>query len=133
MTALPFCTCLPGATLWLDGVGEATVGELTRRLLDGHRRRVEVLTPTTSAVPGETPKAAAERIGLVAEILARHGILTLVVAPAGQPSDREHVRARHLRAGTTFLEAPTAGTDAPAPSADALLALLTEHGLVRTD
>ncbi|MBT2399366.1 hypothetical protein [Streptomyces sp. ISL-100] len=131
MTSTTVCTCRPGATLWLDGAPRHAVAEeLADRLRAAHHRRVEVLDPATSAVPGESPRAAAERIGLVAEILARHGILAVVAAPEGPPADRNRVRDRHLRAGTTFLEVRGAGPDDPAPSVDVLLALLAEHGLV---
>ncbi|KQV19530.1 MULTISPECIES: hypothetical protein [unclassified Kitasatospora] len=127
------CTCLPGATLWLDGPARHAMAEdLAMRLRADQHRRVEVLDAEDAGVPCEHPHAAAERIGLVAEILARNGILAVVLSAAG-PTERDAARARHQRAGTAFLELPAAGPGIPAPSADALLALLAEHGLVLAD
>lgn len=130
MTSTTVCTCLPGATLWLNGAPWHTVaGELADRVRGGHRR-VEVLDPAASAVPGESRRAAAERIGLVAEILARHGILAVVTAPDGAAADLDRVRSRHRRADTAFLEVPPSAPEAAAPTVDVLLALLAEHDLV---
>ncbi|MFB7057109.1 hypothetical protein ACFCXT_28825 [Streptomyces vinaceus] len=131
MTPPALCTCLPGATLWLNGALRHSVAEeLAVRLRDGHHRRVEVLDPAASAVPGESRRAAAERVGLVAEILARHGILAVVTAPDGAAADLDRVRSRHRRADAVFLETAPAGPDAATPTVDVLLALLAEHGLV---
>ncbi|MFI9062450.1 hypothetical protein ACIGQE_11315 [Streptomyces sp. NPDC053429] len=131
MTSTTVCTCLPGATLWLNGaLWHAAAEELADRLRGGHHRRVEVLDPADSAVPGESGRAAAERIGLVAEILARHGILAVVTAPDGAAADLDRVRLRHRRADTAFLEMPTPGPGAAAPTVDVLLALMAEHALL---
>ncbi|WP_369260913.1 hypothetical protein [Streptomyces sp. R35] len=122
------CTCMPGATLWLGGPARhAVAGQLAERLRTGHHRRAEVLDADPPGGADESPRAAAERIGLVAEILARNGILAVVVSATGQAADLDTVRDRHRRAGTAFLE-PLAD---PAPSVEALLTLLAGHGLVR--
>jgi adenylylsulfate kinase len=45
-----------------------------------------------------------QRIGFVAELLARNGVLTLVPVIAPYADSREAVRKRHRAGGTTYLE-----------------------------
>ncbi|MFE2945091.1 adenylyl-sulfate kinase [Streptomyces sp. NPDC059255] len=110
-----FCTCWPGATVWLTGLpssGKSTIAyELAGRLrADG--RRVEVLDGDRlrkefSADLGfsrEYRHANVQRIGMVAAVLARNGILSLVPAIAPFADSREAVRKRHLESETAYLE-----------------------------
>ncbi|MFF1509660.1 adenylyl-sulfate kinase [Streptomyces sp. NPDC058326] len=110
-----YCTCWPGATVWLTGLPSsgtsAIAEELVRRLVP-ERRRVEVLgggenrAPLTADLGSgrEDRIAGVRRIGLVAETLARNGILALVPVIAPQADAGTAVRRRHERSGTPFLE-----------------------------
>nr|AGZ94401.1 adenylylsulfate kinase [Streptomyces sp. 31A4] len=154
MTTAPVCTCRPGATLWLTGPAHpAVAADLASLLRTRYHRRAEVLHLPASGTHGETAEAAVRRIGMIAEILARNGILALVVPTAtaavraagpdavpesGSPAvpgadavraAQEEVRDRHLRSGAAFL-APPAGAGVTATTAPALLALLDGHGLL---
>ncbi|WP_100837660.1 P-loop NTPase family protein [Kitasatospora fiedleri] len=129
MRPAPVCTCLPGATLWLADAREHDAGaELAALLRTGHHRRAEFL-PVFPPLPGEDPAGAVRRTGMVAEILARNGVLAVVAGAGPEPSGLAEVRERHRLSGTAFL-APAAGPG-PAPTVDALLALLGAHHLVR--
>ncbi|WP_053660905.1 hypothetical protein [Streptomyces sp. MMG1121] len=142
-TAPVVCTCRPGATLWLAGpVRPAVAAELADVLRTRHHRRVEVLAlpaPGTGDQLCEADRSAGSavrRVGMIAEILARNGILALVIPAGADTADpepvrtaRAEVRDRHRRAGTAFLE-PPARDDATPPTAGWLLALLDEHGLL---
>ncbi|MGW0564851.1 adenylyl-sulfate kinase [Streptomyces sp. NPDC003016] len=109
------CTCRPGATVWLTGLpsaGKTTLAHELAGRLRGEGRRVEVLDGDEirsflSAELGfsrEDRHANVQRIGLVAEVLARNGITTLVPVIAPYADSREAVRKRHQSSDTPYLE-----------------------------
>ncbi|MFD5492561.1 adenylyl-sulfate kinase [Streptomyces sp. NPDC127091] len=119
----PFCTCWPGATLWLTGApgaGKTTVMTGLARRLEAAGRRVHVLDGDeqhtlfgTDLAPGRVRRAAdVQRVGLVAEVLARNGVLALVAVTAADATQTDAVRRRHTRSATTCLEVHVAtGSD----------------------
>ena len=114
-TASPTVTVHSGATVWLTGLpssGKSTIADAVAAALRADGRRVEVLDgdavrETLSAGLGFTRadrETNIDRIGFVADLLARNGVLVLaaVISPYGAARDR--VRARHARSGAPFLE-----------------------------
>ncbi|GCB44617.1 hypothetical protein [Streptomyces sp. NL15-2K] len=90
---------------------------LAEQLL-AEQRRVEVLDRFHG------PAMDAERTGLMAEVLARNGIVAIVpCAPEGLAA----VRARHEASGTRYVEVCVAGWDSSEDSAAALHSLLVVH------
>ncbi|MFF7049659.1 adenylyl-sulfate kinase [Streptomyces griseorubiginosus] len=109
------CTCWPGATVWLTGLpsaGKTTIAHELAERLRAEGRRVEVLDGDEirsflSAGLGFSRAdrdTNVQRIGLVAETLARNGIVALVPVIAPYADSRAKVRARHDRSGTACLE-----------------------------
>ncbi|WP_331742008.1 adenylyl-sulfate kinase [Streptomyces sp. NBC_01006] len=109
------CTCWPGATVWLTGLpsaGKTTIAEELAGRLRREHRRVEVLDGDQirkflSADLGfsrDDRNTNVQRIGMVAEVLARNGVLVLVPVIAPFTDSREAVRARHRAAATPYLE-----------------------------
>ncbi|MFF3315542.1 adenylyl-sulfate kinase [Streptomyces sp. NPDC003035] len=109
------CTCYPGSTLWLTGLpsaGKTTLANATAELLRARGRRVEVLDGdelrrTFSAGLGFSRadrNTNVERIGRVAQVLARNGVTVLVPVIAPYAESRETVRAWHRESDTAFLE-----------------------------
>jgi adenylylsulfate kinase len=107
------CRC--GATVWLTGLpssGKTTVARAVEQRLRADGRRVEVLDGDEirtflSAGLGfsrEDRNTNVQRIGLVAEVLARNGIVAVVPVIAPYADSRAAVRARHDRSATRFLE-----------------------------
>ncbi|MBW5422496.1 adenylyl-sulfate kinase [Streptomyces sp. BG9H] len=104
-----------GATVWLTGLpsaGKTTIAyELAGRLRE-QGRRVEVLDGDEireflSAGLGfsrEDRHTNVQRIGYVAELLARNGVLALVPVIAPFADSREAVRKRHQANGTAYVE-----------------------------
>lgn len=104
-----------GATVWLTGLpsaGKTTIAhELAGRLRAGGRR-VEVLDGDEireflSAGLGfsrEDRHTNVQRIGFVAELLARNGVLALVPVIAPYADSRDAVRKRHDTNGTPYVE-----------------------------
>ncbi|MGM9445438.1 adenylyl-sulfate kinase [Streptomyces murinus] len=104
-----------GATVWLTGLpsaGKTTIAhELAGRLRAGGRR-VEVLDGDEirefiSAGLGfsrEDRHTNVQRIGFVAELLSRNGVLTLVPVIAPYADSRDAVRKRHEENATPYLE-----------------------------
>ncbi|MFH7339251.1 adenylyl-sulfate kinase [Streptomyces hygroscopicus] len=104
-----------GATVWLTGLpsaGKTTIAhELAGRLRAGGHR-VEVLDGDEirefiSAGLGfsrEDRHTNVQRIGFVAELLARNGVLALVPVIAPYADSREAVRKRHAENATPYLE-----------------------------
>ncbi|MFD8818792.1 adenylyl-sulfate kinase [Streptomyces sp. NPDC059627] len=110
-----FCTCRPGATVWLTGLpsaGKTTIATALARRLRRDRRRVEVLDGDEirrflSAGLGFSRADRhlnVQRIGLVAEVLARNGVMVLVPVIAPYADSRDSVRRRHEKSGTRYLE-----------------------------
>jgi adenylylsulfate kinase len=104
-----------GATVWLTGLpsaGKTTIAyELAGRLrAEGHRVEVldgDEIREFISAGLGfsrEDRHTNVQRIGFVAELLARNGVLALVPVIAPYQDSREAVRKRHQTNGTAYVE-----------------------------
>jgi adenylylsulfate kinase len=107
------CDC--GVTVLLSGLpsaGKSTIaGLLAERLRDdGHRVELldgDEMRQTLSAglaFSREDRHENVRRIGLMAEVLARNGVIVLVPVIAPYADSRDAVRQRHVKSGTTFLE-----------------------------
>lgn len=115
MTSQKFCTCLPGATVWLTGLpsaGKTTIAHELAGRLHAEGRRVEVLDgdEIRSSLSAGLGFSRAERdthvqrIGLVAEVLGRNGVIALVPVIAPYADSRAAVRERHASSATPYLE-----------------------------
>ncbi|MER5860665.1 adenylyl-sulfate kinase [Streptomyces sp. NPDC059688] len=104
-----------GATVWLTGLpsaGKTTIAyELAGRLrAEGHRVEVldgDEIREFISAGLGfsrEDRHTNVQRIGFVAELLARNGVKALVPVIAPYTDSRDAVRKRHEENGTPYLE-----------------------------
>ncbi|MEU5276254.1 adenylyl-sulfate kinase [Streptomyces asoensis] len=104
-----------GATVWLTGLpsaGKTTIAlELAGRLREeGHRVEVldgDEIREFISAGLGfsrEDRHTNVQRIGFLAELLARNGVKVLVPVIAPYADSREAVRVRHHKGGTGYLE-----------------------------
>ena len=104
-----------GATVWLTGLpsaGKTTIAhELAGRLrAEGHRVEVldgDEIREFISAGLGfsrEDRHTNVQRIGFLAELLARNGVKTLVPVIAPYADSREAVRKRHQESGAAYLE-----------------------------
>ncbi|MBC2901911.1 adenylyl-sulfate kinase [Streptomyces cupreus] len=104
-----------GATIWLTGLpssGKTTVARLLGDRLKAEGHRVEVLDGDEirrflSAGLGfskEDRNTNVQRIGLVSEVLARNGVLSVVPVIAPYTDSREAVRRRHEASGTPYIE-----------------------------
>ncbi|PWI14927.1 adenylyl-sulfate kinase [Streptomyces sp. Act143] len=104
-----------GATVWLTGLPSAGKTTIARHLgarlrAEGHR--VEVLDGDEirrflSAGLGFSRadrNTNVQRIGLVSEVLARNGVLSVVPVIAPYADSREAVRKRHEASGTPYIE-----------------------------
>ncbi|MER6222638.1 adenylyl-sulfate kinase [Streptomyces sp. 900105755] len=105
----------PGATVWLTGLpsaGKTTIARLLGDRLKAEGHRVEVLDGDEirrflSAGLGFSRadrSTNVRRIGLVSEVLARNGVLSVVPVIAPYADSREAVRTRHEKSGTPYLE-----------------------------
>jgi adenylylsulfate kinase len=104
-----------GATVWLTGLpsaGKTTIANAVAVALRAQGRRVEVLDGDAvrehlSAGLGFT-RADRDinvgRIGFVAELLARNGVLVLAAVISPYAAARDAIRARHHASGATFFE-----------------------------
>jgi adenylylsulfate kinase len=104
-----------GATVWLTGLsgaGKTTIADAVAGLLRGAGREVEVLDGDElrrglsaglgfSQVDRDTH---VRRVGFVAELLARHGVVVLVPVIAPYAATRDEVRAQHDAHGTAYVE-----------------------------
>ncbi|MFH9072676.1 adenylyl-sulfate kinase [Streptomyces alboflavus] len=108
-------THVTGATVWLTGLpsaGKTTIAHELARTLRAEGHRVEVLDGDEireflSAGLGFSRAdrdTNVQRIGFVAELLARNGVLALVPVIAPFTDSREAVRKRHQAGGTAYLE-----------------------------
>jgi adenylylsulfate kinase len=104
-----------GATVWLTGLpsaGKTTIAQHLGERLRAEGHRVEVLDGDEvrrflSAGLGfsrDDRNTNVQRIGLVSEVLARNGVLTLVPVIAPYADSREAVRKRHEASGTPYIE-----------------------------
>ena len=104
-----------GATVWLTGLpsaGKSTIAHALEPRLRERGLRVEVLDgdavrPHLAAARGYSREDRAiniRRIGWVAELLARNGVLVLVSAIAPFRDVRDEVRAAHEANGTEYRE-----------------------------
>ncbi|MBC2906474.1 adenylyl-sulfate kinase [Streptomyces cupreus] len=124
MTTTPFPETAPenkenhvttGATVWLTGLpsaGKTTIAyELADRLREeGHRVEVldgDEIREFISAGLGfsrEDRHTNVQRIGFLADLLARNGVKALVPVIAPYADSREAVRKRHQESGAAYLE-----------------------------
>lgn len=104
-----------GATVWLTGLpsaGKTTIAyELAGKLREeGHRVEVldgDEIREFISAGLGFTREdrhTNVQRIGFVAELLARNGVKALVPVIAPYADSRDAVRGRHVENGTAYVE-----------------------------
>lgn len=104
-----------GVTVWLTGLsgaGKTTIALAIAEQLRAAGREVEVLDGDElrrglSAGLGfsrEDRDTHVRRVGLVAELLARHGVVALVPVIAPYSGTRDEVRAQHDAHGTGYLE-----------------------------
>jgi adenylylsulfate kinase len=104
-----------GATVWLTGLpsaGKTTIAyELAGRLREeGHRVEVldgDEIREFLSAGLGFSRAdrhTNVQRVGFLAELLARNGVKALVPVIAPYADSREAVRGRHQTGGTPYLE-----------------------------
>lgn len=114
-TAPPDQSAARGATVWLTGLpsaGKSTVAYALAEQLRATGRPVEVLDgdavrPYLSAGLGYSRAdrdANIARIGWVAALLARHGVLVLVAVVSPYADARDKVRALHEEQGLPFVE-----------------------------
>jgi hypothetical protein len=100
-----------GFGIWVTGADRGAVhavaDDLAGALLARHLR-VEVLDERTPGVEALAGEALAERVALVARLLARHGVVTIVALEAGRRG-REVVRAGLGRLIEVLVVAATAG------------------------
>ncbi len=106
---------MTGATIWLTGLpsaGKTTIAnELAVRLREeGHRVEVldgdEIRTFLTADLgfSREDRHTNVQRIGFLADILARNGVKALVPVIAPYTDSREAVRKRHQASGAAYIE-----------------------------
>ncbi|MFE5814809.1 adenylyl-sulfate kinase [Streptomyces sp. NPDC056479] len=104
-----------GGTVWLTGLpsaGKTTIARLLGDRLRTEGHRVEVLDGDEirrflSAGLGFSRadrNTNVQRIGLVSEVLARNGVLSVVPVIAPYADSREAVRKRHAASGTPYIE-----------------------------
>ncbi|MEU9107558.1 adenylyl-sulfate kinase [Streptomyces xanthophaeus] len=113
------CTCRTpqdtGATIWLTGLpssGKTTIADALAERLRAEGHRAEVLDgdrfrEAFSAGLGFSRadrNTNVQRIGLVAEVLARNGVKAVVPVIAPYEDSRAAVRERHAASGTPYLE-----------------------------
>ncbi|MEU3615096.1 adenylyl-sulfate kinase [Streptomyces sp. NPDC006872] len=104
-----------GATVWLTGLpsaGKTTIARFLGDRLRSEGHRVELLDGDEirrflSAGLGFSRadrNTDVQRIGLVSEVLARNGVLSVVPVIAPYADSRAAVRLRHERSGTPYIE-----------------------------
>ncbi|MCX5371546.1 adenylyl-sulfate kinase [Streptomyces sp. NBC_00103] len=104
-----------GATVWLTGLpsaGKTTIARFLSDRLRAEGHRVEVLDSDEirrflSAGLGFSRADRhinVQRVGLVSEVLARNGVLSVVPVIAPYADSREAVRLRHEKSGTPYVE-----------------------------
>lgn len=112
---------MTGATIWLTGLsgaGKTTIAEALATELAERGSRVQILDgdelrTNLSAGLGfsrNDRNAHVTRVGFVAELLARHGVVTLVPVIAPYADARDAVRRHHEQHGTPYHEVYVATT-----------------------
>ncbi|WNV92096.1 adenylyl-sulfate kinase [Umezawaea sp. Da 62-37] len=107
---------VPGITVWLTGLpsaGKSTIADGVADRLRAAGHRVEVLDgdEVRSNLTRDLGFSRADReenvrrVGFVASLLARHGVVTLVPVIAPYASSRHRVRSGHAELGLDFVEA----------------------------
>lgn len=108
-------TAARGATVWLTGLpsaGKTTIAEHLAETLRAAGRRVELLDGDEMrrfltaglGFSREDRDTNVQRIGFVAELLARNGVMVLVPVIAPFADSRAAVRKRHAESGVPYLE-----------------------------
>ncbi|MFE2043877.1 hypothetical protein ACFXAZ_23705 [Streptomyces sp. NPDC059477] len=96
-------------------------------LLTADGRRAEIIDrPLATESAGSAPGEALERTGLLAEVLARNGIVA--IAPCAADGPPAPVRARHEASGTRYIEVPVFAGAHPSDIADTAYGLLVRRG-----
>jgi adenylylsulfate kinase len=104
-----------GFTVWLTGLpsaGKTTIAQFLGDRLKTEGCRVEILDgdkirrflSSGLGFSREDRDTNVQRIGLVAEVLARNGVKVLVPVIAPYADSREAVRKRHEASGTPYVE-----------------------------
>ncbi|SDF49770.1 adenylyl-sulfate kinase [Streptomyces griseoaurantiacus] len=104
-----------GATVWLTGLpsaGKTTIAHELAGLLRAGGRRVEVLDgdeireflTADLGFSRADRHTNVQRIGFLAELLARNGVTALVPVIAPYADSREAVRGHHAAGGTAYVE-----------------------------
>lgn len=104
-----------GATLWLTGLsgaGKTTIAYAVAERVDGNGRPIEILDGDDlrdHLSPGlgfskEDRDAHVTRVGYLARLLARNGVLAVVPVIAPYEEVREAIRAEHEAEGTAYLQ-----------------------------
>lgn len=105
----------PGGTLWLTGLsgaGKSTIATALAERIAADGRPVEILDgdelrenlSPRLGFSREDRDAHVTRVGYLARVLARHGVLSVVPVIAPYRDTREAVRAAHDAEGTAYLE-----------------------------
>ena len=105
----------PGATVWFTGLpsaGKTTLAGMTAAELRGRGRRVEVLDGDEARLSlcaglgfsRQDRETSVCRIGWVAHLLARNGVVVLVAVIAPYATGRQRVADLHAADQTRFLE-----------------------------
>jgi adenylylsulfate kinase len=114
-TARAVAPAATGVTVWLTGLpsaGKTTIAHAAADRLRAAGHRVEVLDGDAvrehlSAGLGfsrQDRETNIARIGFVAELLARNGVLVLAAVISPYEASRAEVRNRHIRGGVSYLE-----------------------------
>jgi adenylylsulfate kinase len=105
----------PGATVWLTGLpsaGKSTIAIALAAALRHEGHRVELLDgdelrahlTADLGFSRSDRDTNVQRVGFVARLLARNGVIVLVPVIAPYAAARAHVRAEHDSDGTAFVE-----------------------------
>ncbi len=110
-----------GATIWLTGLsgaGKSSIAAALAPMLEAHGHRVLLLDGddlreglnADLGFSAEDREENVRRVGEVALLLARNGIVALAPVISPYNAGRDHIRQRHAGAGVPFLEVHVATT-----------------------